>query len=41
MIHSSATKPSAAPPGDPYPWDGCGNVRPFSGFATTVVEGVY
>ena len=29
------------PPCDPYPWDGCGNVRPFSGFATTVVEGVY
>jgi hypothetical protein len=29
------------PPCDPYPWDGCGNVRPFSGFAQTVVEGVY
>jgi phenylacetate-coenzyme A ligase PaaK-like adenylate-forming protein len=29
------------PPCDPYPWDGCGNVRPFSGFATSVVEGVY
>jgi hypothetical protein len=29
------------PPCEPYPWDGCGNVRPFSGFATTVVEGVY
>jgi hypothetical protein len=24
-----------------YPWDGVRNVRPFSGFATTVVEGVY
>ena len=29
------------PPCDPYPWDGCGNVRPFSGFSSTVVEGVY
>jgi hypothetical protein len=29
------------PPCEPYPWDGCGNVRPFSGFGTTVVEGVY
>src|SRR6185436_12661983 len=29
------------PPCEPYPWDGCGNVKPFSGFATTVVEGVY
>jgi phenylacetate-coenzyme A ligase PaaK-like adenylate-forming protein len=29
------------PPCQPYPWDGAGNVRPFSGFATTVVEGVY
>src|SRR5688500_18119653 len=29
------------PPCEPYSWDGCGNVRPFSGFATTVVEGVY
>lgn len=29
------------PPCDRYPWDGCGNVRPFSGFASTVVEGVY
>jgi phenylacetate-coenzyme A ligase PaaK-like adenylate-forming protein len=29
------------PPCHAYPWDGCGNVRPFSGFATTVVEGVY
>jgi phenylacetate-coenzyme A ligase PaaK-like adenylate-forming protein len=28
-------------PCEPYPWDGCGNVKPFSGFATTVVEGVY
>jgi phenylacetate-coenzyme A ligase PaaK-like adenylate-forming protein len=24
-----------------YPWDGVRNVRPFSGFATAVVEGVY
>jgi len=29
------------PPCEKYPWDGCANVRPFSGFATTVVEGVY
>jgi hypothetical protein len=29
-------KPCAA-----YPWDGVRNVRPFSKFATTVVEGVY
>ncbi len=29
------------PPCEQYPWDGCGNVRPFSGFASTVVEGVY
>jgi hypothetical protein len=29
------------PPCEPYPWDGCGNVRPFSGFASSVVEGVY
>ena len=29
------------PPCDPYPWDGAGNVQPYSGFATTVVEGVY
>jgi hypothetical protein len=29
-------KPCAA-----YPWDGVRNVRPFSRFATTVVEGVY
>jgi hypothetical protein len=29
------------PPCDLYPWDGAGNVRPFSGLATTVVEGVY
>ncbi len=30
------TKPCQA-----YPWDGVANVRPFSGFATPVVEGVY
>jgi hypothetical protein len=24
-----------------YPWDGVRNVRPFSRFQTTVVEGVY
>ena len=29
------------PPCDKYPWDGVGDVRPFSGFATAVVEGVY
>jgi len=29
------------PPCDKYPWDGAGNVQPFSGFAGTVVEGVY
>jgi phenylacetate-coenzyme A ligase PaaK-like adenylate-forming protein len=29
------------PPCEPYPWDGAGNVQPYSGFATTVVEGVY
>ncbi|MCZ6816991.1 MAG: hypothetical protein O7F76_09910 [Planctomycetota bacterium] len=29
------------PPCEAYPWDGVANVRPFSGFQTTVVEGVY
>jgi phenylacetate-coenzyme A ligase PaaK-like adenylate-forming protein len=29
------------PPCEKYPWDGVRNVRPFSGFKTTVVEGVY
>jgi len=29
------------PPCDPYPWDGCANVRPYSAMQTTVVEGVY
>jgi phenylacetate-coenzyme A ligase PaaK-like adenylate-forming protein len=29
------------PPCDAYPWDGVRNVRPFRGFASTVVEGVY
>jgi hypothetical protein len=29
------------PPCETYPWDGVRNVRPFSKFATTVVEGVY
>ena len=29
------------PPYDLYPWDGVRNVRPFSRFQTTVVEGVY
>ncbi len=29
------------PPCDRYPWDGVANVRPFSGFATPIVEGVY
>jgi len=28
-------------PSQRYPWDGVRNVRPFSKFATTVVEGVY
>ena len=28
-------------PCERYPWDGVRNVRPFSRFATTVVEGVY
>jgi hypothetical protein len=29
------------PPCEAYPWDGTANVRPFSGYGTTVVEGVY
>ena len=29
------------PPCERYPWDGAGDVRPFSGFATPIVEGVY
>lgn len=29
------------PPCDPYPWDGVRNVRPFSRFQKSVVEGVY
>lgn len=29
------------PPCAAYPWDGAGDVRPFSGFATPIVEGVY
>ncbi|MCG3160024.1 MAG: hypothetical protein JMDDDDMK_01056 [Acidobacteria bacterium] len=29
------------PPCETYPWDGVRNVRPFSRFQTTVVEGVY
>lgn len=29
------------PPCPKYPWDGVANVRPFSGFATPIVEGVY
>jgi phenylacetate-coenzyme A ligase PaaK-like adenylate-forming protein len=29
------------PPCDLYPWDGVKNVRPFSRFQSTVVEGVY
>jgi hypothetical protein len=28
-------------PCEQYPWDGVRNVRPFSGFKTSVVEGVY
>ncbi len=29
------------PPCEAYPWDGCANVRPYSGLIATVVEGVY
>lgn len=29
------------PPCAKYPWDGVANVRPFSGFAAPIVEGVY
>jgi hypothetical protein len=29
------------PPCDQYPWDGVRNVRPFSRFQSSVVEGVY
>lgn len=29
------------PPCEAYPWDGVGDVRPYSGFATPIVEGVY
>lgn len=29
------------PPCEKFPWDGVANVRPFSGFATPIVEGVY
>lgn len=29
------------PPCEAYPWDGIGDVRPFSGFATPIIEGVY
>lgn len=29
------------PPCEKYPWDGAGDVRPFSGFAVPIVEGVY
>jgi hypothetical protein len=29
------------PPCEQYPWDGVRNVRPFSGFQSSVVEGVY
>ena len=29
------------PPCALYPWDGVRNVRPFSRFQSTVVEGVY
>jgi phenylacetate-coenzyme A ligase PaaK-like adenylate-forming protein len=29
------------PPCVPYPWDGCGNVQPFSQLGASVVEGVY
>ncbi|MCC6360809.1 MAG: hypothetical protein IT450_18885 [Phycisphaerales bacterium] len=29
------------PPCEKYPWDGAADVRPFSGFATPLIEGVY
>ncbi len=29
------------PPCEPYPWDGVSGVRPYRGFASSVVEGVY
>lgn len=29
------------PPCEKYPWDGAGDVRPYSGFAVPIVEGVY
>ena len=29
------------PPCESYPWDGVRNVRPFSGFQSSVIEGVY
>ncbi len=29
------------PPCEAYPWDGAADVRPFSGFSTPIVEGVY
>jgi len=29
------------PPCEAYPWDGVADVRPYSGFATPIVEGVY
>ncbi len=29
------------PPCEKYPWDGAADVRPFSGFAVPIVEGVY
>ena len=29
------------PPCEAWPWDGVADVRPFSGFATPIVEGVY
>ena len=32
---------SAQTPCEAYPWDGVRNARPFSGFASSVVEGVY
>ena len=29
------------PPSEAFPWDGVADVRPFSGFATPIGEGVY
>ena len=44
VISLRTATPSGAirrPPCEPYPWDGAGNVQPFQGLGTSVVEGVY